>query len=156
VALRPNGSARPRRPLPSTSSTSGSKSTSASLRPANSPLRAPGWPRSPPLPPASGTGCATPCGGCPPSQQVSQERLQVGAARLLQPLAPSRQEGLCLADALQVGGQRALGAVLRLQVPPERAEQRTPRDGLGHAPERSAVISCSSVMRWTEGAREPR
>jgi hypothetical protein len=102
--------------LAETSSTSRSKSTSESLRPANSPLRAPvssssvmmavsrraskslpaqaassrsrpssgtigtaararsaassapsGWTRSPPLPPASGRGCAGPYSGWPPS-----------------------------------------------------------------------------------------
>jgi hypothetical protein len=49
--------------------------------------------------------------------------------------------------------QCALGAVLRLQVPPERVEQRVRWDRLSHAPESSAVISCSSVMRCTESAQ---
>jgi hypothetical protein len=70
-----------------------------------------GWSRSPPLPPASRTGCAGPCSGWPPSPAPAAAAGRPGTPPgrrgfLLQPLAPGREEGVRLPNALQVGGQR--------------------------------------------------
>jgi hypothetical protein len=57
--------------------------------------------------------------GRPAGQQLGDERLQVGAARLLELAPAGLEEGGELADANQVAGHGAVGEVLGPQVPLE-------------------------------------
>jgi hypothetical protein len=56
-------------------------------------------------------------------EEIAEEGLQVLAAGVHQAAAAAGQEGLCLAEALQVAGDGLLGAVLGSQVPLEGADQ---------------------------------
>jgi hypothetical protein len=69
----------------------------------------------------------------PGGQQVAHERLQVGASGGLDACTSAAQEHVGLPHRDEVGGDGAPGAVLGMQVPLERADERV-AGGLVHDP----------------------